>query len=260
MAAKIEGIYVPLDVLLDTRIGTVARHFGDAVAIEVLENGYHSREDDNYPAVLKALELKAQEAGTEVDVDTFKRLYSARDVETLKLSTLTNSVELIAKTIIAVLERAIESPYSTKFKVTVNTYPYELSAEEMTQISAVIAGKLSDLVSAGVPIEIETTAIPLSALTPSFCKDRFVALIMYEYAEWVELQHKGLIKLPIPEITLITPAIYHEKTPTLTELRESIEQLSHPMHVMYEALKPYVRLDLIDVSYFSLVTLPKPTA
>lgn len=260
MATKVEGIYVPLDVLLDTRLGTVAKHYGDDVVVEVLEQGYHSREDDKYPAVLKVLEAQAQETGTPVDLDTFKRLYSARDVETLKLSTLTNAVELIAKTIIAILEQAIESPYTTAFKLTVNSYPYDLTPEEMTQISAVIAVRLEDLVRAGVPIEIETISMPLSALTPSYCKNRFAAMLMYEYAEWVDLQHVGLRKLPIPEISLLTPAIYHEKTPTMTELRESIEQLSHPMHVVYEALKPYVRLELIDVSYFSLVNPHQATA
>lgn len=244
MAIKMEGIYVPLDVLLDTRIGTVACLLGDDKALEVLQQGYHSRQDDKFPGV---------------DVDAYKRLYSARNMETLKASTLTNAVEIIAKTIVALLEQAIEGPYRVGIRVVVNTHPYQVSAEESASITNVIAGKLKMLAQVGVPIEVETLSLPLSALTPGYCKDNFKALLMYEFEEWLGLQHRALMQQAIPEITLITPAIYHEKTPTLSELKETIDEIAHPFYVLYESLKPFIRLELIDVSYFSIVNL-NPTA
>ncbi len=240
MSIKMEGIYVPLDVILDTRIGTLARMLGDDVVVDILQQGYHSRQDDKYPGV---------------DVDAYKRLYSARDLETLKASTLTNAVDLIAKTIIALLEQAMEGPYHIGVRVVVNTYPYHVSAEETASITRVIAGKLKIIAEVGVPIEVESIHLPLSALTPSYCKDHFKALLMYEYEEWLGLQHRALMQQAIPEITLITPAIYHEKTPTLSELKETVEEIAHPFYVLFESLKPFISLELIDVSYFSIVNL-----
>ena len=73
-------VLIELDVLFDTRIGTLSK-FGDDVAIEVLENGYRSRITDDISAFTK-----------KITNEQFKEAYRNRDKETLKLSRMTNFI------------------------------------------------------------------------------------------------------------------------------------------------------------------------
>lgn len=226
-----EGIYVELDVLLDTRLGTLAK-LDPKLADTALDGNYHSRRDDNFPGV---------------DIQAYKDAYANRDVETLALSTVTNAVLLIKNLASTLNEQAVARPYHDGVRITVNVYPYQLSGEECEAIQKAI------LIWLGNSSPVDLISVAPIDLTPSYCKGQYSMMIMYEYEQWMEMQTKAFEKTRIPEITLFVPAIYFNKTPTDQELESATRDGAHPQMAIEMLASPLVELRLIDVKYFSII-------
>lgn len=228
---KLEGIYVDLDVLLDTRIGTLAKH-DDSVAQAVLTDKYYQRTDDYFDGI---------------DRELYLDLYKKRDVETLSLSCVTNAIQLLDHLSKTLNEQAITRPYHDGVQFFVNIYPYSLVNVEIDAIQKAICVWL------GNASLVEIINIPPVDLTPSYCKSLFSMMLMYEYEEWMELQTKAFEKTQIPEITLFVPALYFNKTPTDEEIEVAAKDGAHPQMALEMLASPLVELRLIDVKYFSII-------
>ncbi len=251
MSAKIEGVYVDLDALLDTRIGTVAKHFGDDTAIAVLSSNYHTREDDKFPGL----------GGKD-----FKALYQARDTETIQNSSVTNLVFRIREMIGELTKQAIIRPYHSGSRLVVNTFPYKLTEEESAALVDSVTTLIGDFSQVDVAFKVEVINISKTDLTPSYCLDNFLAMFMYEYDDWFAAQQHAFIQTPTPALTLYAPAIYFEQTPTSEEIEEAIRDFSHPLRAVEIAARPFINLELIGVDHYSIIhpiddiKTPPPTA
>ncbi len=238
MAVNLIGIYVELDVLLDTRIGTVAKLCGNDVAAKVLSGNYHTRKDDKFP---------------DVNVNAYKAMYANRDSETLSLSTLTGALELLQTITSALMQQAIARPYHDGVRITVNTYPYQLDEDECKHVLAGLSAKMNVFTKVGIPFELETIFKSNAELTPDYCKEHFAALLMYEYDDWFFTQQHAFIKRPAPEVTVYAPAIYHVETPTDEEIEEAKKLLWHPLEAVMKTARGWIDLQLIDIGHFSIV-------
>lgn len=244
MSNDLSGIYLPLDVILDTRIGTVMKVAGPDVAAQVLAGNYHSREDDNFPGV---------------DVGGYKTAYAARDLETLTLSTLTNIVSFLREIISTLLKQALHRPYHKGVRIVVNTYPYQLPEGDTEQILEVLAAKLKGFTDLEIPFKLESVHISEQALTPEYCKSNFSAMLMYDYDKWLSTQQQAILKAPLKEVTLFAPALYTVHTPTKAELdkiREETDWVMHPFEAFERAVSGGILLKLLPIELFSVV---KPT-
>lgn len=238
MTVQLIGIYVALDVLLDTRIGTVAKLCGNDVAANVLSANYHARLDDKFPSV---------------DVDAYKAMYAKRDLETLSLSTLTGAMAFLQTITSSLMQQVLTRPYHDGVRVVVNTYPYQLDEEDNQLLLDGLAEKMSVFARVEIPFKLETIFKSDIELTPEFCKDNFAAMLMYEYDNWFFLQQHAFIKRPAPEVTVYAPAIYHVQTPTEEEIEEARAQLWHPLEAIMKTARGWIDLQLIDVVHFSIV-------
>lgn len=230
---KLESVYVTLDALLDTRLGTVAKINQDIANKLAISDSYHKRDQDVFEGI---------------DVSEYKRLYKDRDVETLALSIVTNVVTLIKKIVSGLAEQAIKRPFHNGGKVVVNYYPYKLSEEEQVEIGKAIA----IWVKGTAPVELVN--IPDSALTPEYCRDNFALMIMYDYAPWLDLHAESFKKVQIPNLTLFAPAIYFEKKPTDEELKRLVSESMHPFEGMTFLVSTIMDLQLLDAKVFSILS------
>lgn len=259
MSVQLIGIYVSLDAILDTRIGTVDKLCGTDVAMQVLSENYHSRQDDKFPAVKRFLEAKAQEFSPLVDqvpsnnVDAYKEAYAKRDTETLLRSTLTGAMDFLQDITRVLMQQAISRPYHDGVRIVVNTYPYKLDEEEQQFVLAGLAAKMNAFTKVGIPFELETIVKSDAELTPKYCKENFSAMLMYEYENWFFAQQRAFIQSPAPEVTLYAPAIYHVQTPTEEELEECKRNLWTPFETVMKTARGWIDLKLIDVEHFSIV-------
>lgn len=237
-ASHIETIYVALDAILDTRIGTLAR-MGDDVALQVLENGYHQRQDDRFPGV---------------DLPTYQAMYAARNVETLAASTSTAMLPLLRHLVQQLTTQAAVRPYHDGCRVLVNTYPYKLSDVVNEAMQQTIQVWLQGLA------QVELMYLPLRKLTPAHCKQHFAMMVMYDYGEWLHLHGDAFRHTRLAEVTLFGPALYFIKTPSAAELENLERTGTHPMRELEMMSGTFIGLELIDVKYFSIIKGDMPAA
>lgn len=225
-----QKILIELDCLLDTRIGTVAS-ISQELATSVLNNGYHERHEDKYPDVVP---------------EQFKTLYAQRNLDTLKMSTITTFMPLLRHLCNLIEEEAISRPYHSGPEVTVNLYPYELSAED----SKAILGAISKWLGHKVPISLVRYAP--SELRPIYCKD-YSLIVMYNPTDWFNLNLEELMKKPLRDVALYIPRILHNKTQTDEELKKIIEESMDPFQALDIVMKTVIDVSILEVSYFSIV-------
>lgn len=230
---KREGVYVDLDCLLDTRLGTVNLIDQQIAEDILLKNIYHSRDQDLFEGI---------------DRELFKKKYSERDTETLSNSLLTNIVPLIKHLVSQLNEQAIQRPFHDGGKVIVNCFPYKLASEEISEIEKAITVWL------GSTAPIVLINKPLDEITPKYCKENFALMFMYSYNDWMEVNANGFLEVQIPEISLFSPAIYFEKKPTEDEMKKLIKDSMHPLEAVEFAASPLISLVLVDVKYFSIIS------
>ena len=236
---KLETIYVDLDALMDTRLGTI-HQYDSSLAAKVVSSGtYHNRDIDEFVFA----------DGTGLDKDTFKELYSKRDKSVLTCSTITNVMHLLKSLVNTFREQAIVRPYHDGCRIYINLYPYVLSDDEISIMRSAIDVWLKQF----VPIDfINLNPVMLS---PSYCKQTFAIMIKYEYEEWLNVNASAFENCRLPEVSLYAPAIYFNKKPTEEELAESIKKAKHPMIAIESLVSPLICLRLFDAELFSIINL-----
>jgi len=228
---KIDTIYVELDVLLDTRLGTVAR-LDEEAAKSLLEKDYHTRESDIFKGV---------------NNEEYISLYSKRDTVTLAHSAITESIILIRHLLGVYGRQLINHPLRGELKLTVNTYPYVLTEEELSEIGLAVKEWIQDLA------RVEIVTIPTKDLTPAHCKRAYNVMMIYDHPGWMNTHTEAFNTTLLPEVTLFAPAIYFKPPPTKEEVMKHIQELMHPMEALEKLASPIINLTLIDVKYFSVI-------
>lgn len=222
-------ISVELDCLLDTRIGTVAL-IDQALATEVLKNGYHDRIEDKFEGV---------------DQKLYKELYANRNTDTLKVSTITTFLPLLRHLCDLIQEESISRPYHSGPEVDVNIYPYYMTDDLADAIGSAIMQWLGPLTPVNV-VRVEP-----KDMTPQFCKE-YSLLVMYDPTEWVNLHLDGIVKKPLRDVSLYIPQILRNNTLTDEELKATVEEFMDPFAALDLFLKPIIDLTQLDAKFFSI--------
>lgn len=228
-------IYIDLDSLLDTRLGTLIQ-INEIAAIEALDNGYHARISDDWSKLTP-----------NINQAEYNSRYKTRDIETLKVSRCTNAVPIINELSKSLIEAAIYTPEVSSVAVEVNLYPYKLSSDEVKMIEDVVRYYLS------VNTNIKTTYLTPEQLTPDVIYLHYDGLIMYDFNAWIVSQVERLKEKRLPTVTIMAPALYANKIPDKDEITfEDTGEIS-PFASLELVLCEYVDLHLLDAKYFSLI-------
>lgn len=231
-------VFVELDALLDTRMGTLAR-MSDDLALKTLQAGYHHRDTDVFELA---------------DMKTYHALYAQRDSETLSKSMCTGLLPEMKRLVGVLTEQAISRPYYGRPKIVVNLHPYSesLTSEDKDEMLKALAVWLD-----GTSAEVEFTSVSQQSLTPALCKAQgFAGMILYHFNEWMDCHAQAFKTTRLGDITLFGPAIYSVR-PTDDELAREIKEAMHPFRAAEMLASPLINLQLIDVSFFSLITSRK---
>lgn len=223
-------ILVPLDVLLDTRIATVARIDND-LATTVLKNGYHTRRSDFYDGV---------------DKKQFDDLYAKRDLLTLNNAQCTNIIKLLKSLTQTLFNQAVETPYVGRIQLIINLHPYTLEDTTKKLIIAAISEWVDDI------CEVSSTYITEEELSPEVIKGTYDILFMYHYGRWLELHTKQFETTPINSVTLYVPAISFENNLDDATMEKIAKDSMHPIMAIKLLCAPFIKLEPIDVSAFSI--------
>lgn len=236
-----ESIYLDLDTVLDTVMGTLAK-MGTEHAVTALNSGrYHKRMIDEFDNIPKT---------------TFREAYAQRDVDTLKLSVLTNMVFFLRRLIKDSLISSIIHQRVEKMCFTVNVYPYNFDDPDLVEM--LIACIRFHTYSTS---SIRIVSIPDEELTPEYCESNFQIMIRYGWVNWVD-KHKAFFeKKGIPGVTVVVPEIFYDAVPTQDDIQRLDLKKKSPFRMTEEVVAPLFRLKHMPVSLFSIhESITKDTA
>ncbi len=157
------NVYTDLDSLLDTR-HALLYCLDPVLSKKVIDNlHYRNRKRDSFE---------------NLSMDIFRTLYRNRKKELLELTKPTHISGLISKYIIAELNDISNDGI---FKVYVNTQPYELTDEEVSELLEVLCRMFPEFIG------IEIVNMSYNELDPNWIKDNDIkAIFLYEAMAWLE--------------------------------------------------------------------------
>lgn len=234
----LNGVYVDLDALMDTRLGTLVE-LDDSLLEHVMKNGYTSRDEDVFPDVPKEL---------------YRELYKKRDTQTLLYSIKTKMLEYLKETIQAMRKVLPLEAYGSKVDITINAYPFTLTPEQRQTYAELITDALGPLVN------VQVIYAGPELFTPTYCKSNYSLIIKYEYADWLEYHAHAFQKHPIPDVTLFVPDIWFKDKPSADVIEKTTVESMHPMEAMEFASAPFICLKLISVAYYCADIFPTESA
>lgn len=233
--AAIKTVMVELDALLDTRLATLDR-LDPKAAHDILEARYWERTMDDFGKLTQGA----------VTNEAFWDAYRQRDVETLKRSRCTELVVVLDRQMKELEARVGADPEVMGTKVVVNTYPYRLDDDERASlVNAVMA-------YAGVTTEVTTVSLAYEDLTPSYIKQHWDHLYLYEFDRWFALHQKALRHTYLPRVKLTAPAFYLRDPSEAEDVDFSSLEMS-PFTALEISLVERLHLELGPASAFSLI-------
>lgn len=232
------NILTELDAIIDTRIGTIAKH--DAkLAIEIFKGDrYKERLSDWF----------MQDGALPFD---YKASYQSRDIDTLQKSKMSNFIYVVKQTLAEAFVNAGQGMHRDPV-LYVNTYPYDLTDDEIEEYRVSIQAIISE------PVQIKMAYISHQDLTMRLIKKNFVKLMFYNFSDWLDAQiedmDKDLEASKNPDLLVVAPAIFSGIHPKSKEEVDQLrEGLPHPFVVFISNIAPIFKLDMVDIKYYSMV-------
>jgi hypothetical protein len=217
---------------LDTVLGTLGK-MGSGHAVSALNSGrYHRRMIDEFEGIPKQV---------------FREAYAKRDVETLKLSVLSNMVFFLRRLIKDSLVSSIINQRAEKLCFTVNVYPYDFDDPDLVEM-LIACIRFHTYSTSSVKI----VSISEEDLTPEFCAENFQIMIMYHWVSWVDKHRKFFERKGIPGTTVIVPELFTDAVPTLEDIDRLDLRKNNPFRMTEEITATMFRLKHMPVSLFSI--------
>jgi hypothetical protein len=221
----IKGIYLDLDVILDTRLATIFNHFGEDKMIEVLKsNKYYDRVEEQFDGI---------------DKQEFSMAYANRDKKVLFSSMKTKIVELVVSMLYEELSNSAAIPTGSKPKVILNTYPYDLSEEEINTIVKSIVYLTNK------NFDVEAVTMSMDELTPEFIMKNVNHVFFYNYGPWADAQAEKLKKTKLQNTHVYTAGIYFDRKPNEEELEAIKDFNMHPFKLQEVVVSLFFNLKFL---------------
>ena len=229
MNDNIYKILINLDCIFDVKLATAMDINPDSI-IPLIKNGYLER-NHNYLSVLN----------NALDEELLQDKWDKRDIELLKLAKRTSMVSLICEHISDRNTLTIDHPEYLDFKLTINTYPYNFSKEDLKELFICFKELF------GIE-NINRVHLPIDKLSSEYLKGRYDRFIIYDFNEWILLHGNRLKECPIPNITCSAPISLMKE-----HINKSGKDIDNAIKYtkMYFATEKFLDIDLLKLKDFS---------
>lgn len=245
ISTKNDIIYIELDCLFDTRLGTINRLNPD-LATKLVATDYRHRITDDFDKFVP-----------EINMVQYEQLYRARDWITLANSVPTEfSTDLNRMLDELLFDPRRLNPNST-VEIHVNSYPYELTDEEKVEYVQALHE-----ITASV-FHFKIVDIPPRKLDLNFIKEsNYVCMFVYDLNSLIsncitETSIKS--KTRCNDVMLYAPQIaldFEELKKTIEEserMGEKFEPFAHTSLI----LSPFIALEFVSSEYYSMADFTK---
>lgn len=232
-------LLVDLDMLLDTRLATVARLNADQAAA-LIETTYRERVNDDFRRLIDGF-----------DQEAFRSLYRERgeDTLTLQMARPTGFVVALAMICNSLQKQMIETPLVDSITVEINTWPYTFTEDEKEALVESISTYTS------IDTKVRATRLSPQQITPALLKEHYAAYALYELDHWLCTHIDELKQVKIPTVTMFAPALYVGDPPDDDDITVTGQGPINPFGALELSLSEYVTLSMVTPEYVSLVRL-----
>lgn len=222
-----DNIVTTLDSILDTRLGLLHNINADIARETLLSGLYHNRIRDNFGSISQ---------------DVFKALYRFRTKELLEFALPSILLRDIISMLIMISMDLPQKAGDVQTLVYVNTYPYDLTENEINKLNILIANIL------GMSTDfVKMINMSYSELTPSWCNQNAHNIVMYDGMDWLEYQTSttDMLKNPLVGAKLYVPLLINGTI----ELNNITEDNIKSMVNYYKFI---VDIEFLDVKFFCI--------
>lgn len=187
-------IYVDIQSLLDIRQSVLIELMGEEQALEyVSSDAYNFRETDNFP----------------VDKNLYEAKINSKSPVIFKNATI-SYIEVLLKNKMANLEKLNGfNNENSQPELVVNTYPYQLTHDQVRNIQNAIFVKLDVLCIVTIVYD------PPSIWSPSYIRNNNVSsFFMYDFSGWMNLHSSKLVNGDLKNCNVYAPSIGHKDLTT----------------------------------------------
>jgi len=205
---------------------------------------YYVRESD---------ELDLAEFGR-LSAASIKRILSAAGDEVICLSVMTAFTRFLQELLKVQTELAMASPIAPIRIIDINIHPYTLDDKSCEELCAAVQYNLLPY-----SVEVKVVNLPPERITAGYIKDRYMALAIYNPADWIEVNKDEFLKGQYRSLTLYTPRINHIRDLTSAE-REELDKLCvvDLFDLFRDSVKAYIRMEYIPIAAVSANTPVNP--
>lgn len=238
-------ILISLDELLDTRLAMVGVFDPTIVERWVMNDAaeYFRRPTDDI--LWKSINASKQD---------WYKAWDKRDVGLLRQSVVTHIPRIMTDIVLAYRESGEHSLGDLETICEVNTYPYQLSEDELSELVKILEESIPIVTS------FKLVRYTLEDLTVSFIKSNFDFVFMYEFNRWADKHMSDIKASLITRVHFFVPRLFTALPPD-TLLKEDLVKEMFEMDVfkiMEGALSPKIGLTFIPPSDFGpVLTVPQ---
>jgi len=182
---------IDIDLLLDTRYGTIKRIDEKIADTLVGSNVYRERHHDNFDQLTNG----------QIDRKVYQDLYARRDEETLFHSKMTDFVYHLRKDIIQAIGNLERKVTIDSIEVDINIWPYDLDKASSEMIRRAVAYYMPP------PAVVGIVNMSPAALTPTYMNNSYELMAYYDHEVWLGPNQEALLENRIPLMTMLTPMI-----------------------------------------------------
>lgn len=224
-----DTVMIYLDAILDTVMGTIAKH-DPKLAVKLLDSErYRTRVLDQFAHITHA---------------QFNELYAKRDVDTLKHSVLSNVPFFLQRMIKDCMVHSTKVNMEQELHFIVNTWPYDFDEAMNEMLKTCIRYHTFDTST------VTVVSISDAELVPQFVREELDIIIRYQYKDWLYMHREAFERNLCPHVTLVAPQIFqngmidHEGMLVCKRIGKS------PFELAEEACANMIRLKIMPTSLF----------
>lgn len=231
---KVAKLYVDIDSLLDTRLGTL-NVISPEFAVDVTsKDDYFTREED----------LFSSEAMGKLPKDIFDRVFEQYRNDILPNSLRTRMFEFIENTLSQLAYGALNSPEQSATALEVNIHPYVLAPEEELKILQVIATIL------GRRFTVSLINKSVQELEIEYVREHYRVMVMYSYHPWMNHWDAQIKKKPLKDTGLYVPRLWKNYKPEPAALQQFAEFNTDPFEFLHISLAPFVVVQFLPIAFW----------
>lgn len=234
-------VLIPIDVLLETDIGTAAI-INPHSPQDIIKNGYYQR--------------KSNDLWDYTDLfneNDFKKAYSERNIETLKRSVKRNIVDYLCAMVQAKMAESVDRGGEMDVTVIINGFPYVINKLLESYLCSVIHNIFLNLVS------VEIRDLPNDFLTIKYLKENNIrCLALNDFNIWIAKHFDELDKNRYPSLDIYVPMYVKGVKEKILEaidkgeVDENIAKEYSPFRLVEMVLAKHVSINYLPLEFFSI--------